>query len=138
MLVRDRERERDGESAMFRVTYHAGADDADFAFDAAPEGDVRVVVGCVCDLTDSRGVLQAHHAACSDEQTDEEREDDAGFASLVLDLDLHEFRDRKEEDDQIEEDVDAAVDVDGQLEVVAVALVFSVPLFPEVRNFVFC
>jgi hypothetical protein len=113
------------------VIYHAGADDADFALDAAPEGDVGEVVGCVCDLADSRGVLQAHHAAGCDEEADEEGEDYAGFAALILDLDLHEFRDRQEKDDQVEEDVDAAVDVHGQLEVVAVAFVLSVPLMPE-------
>jgi hypothetical protein len=38
-------------------TYHAGADDADFAFDTAPQRDVGVVIGSVCDLADSRGVL---------------------------------------------------------------------------------
>ena len=51
-------------------TYHAGADDADFAFDTAPQRDVGVVVGRVCDLADSRGVLQSNHTACSDEEAD--------------------------------------------------------------------
>jgi hypothetical protein len=117
---------------VIRFPYHAGADDADFALDAAPETNVGVVVCRVGDLADSRRVLEAHHTAGRHEQAYQECQDDAGFASLVLDLDLHEFRDREEEDDQVEEDVDAAVDVDGQLEVVAVAVVFSVPLVPKI------
>jgi len=51
-----------------------------------------------------------------------------------LDLDLGEFGDGQEEDDQVEEDVEAAVDVDGELEVVAVAFVLAVPLFPDVAD----
>lgn len=72
---------------------HAGADDADFALDAAPERNLGVVpcrVGC---LVDVRKELQPHHAASGDEQADEECQDDADFALLVLDLDGHEFRD---------------------------------------------
>ena len=113
-------------------TYHAGADDADFALDAAPQRDVGVIVSRVCDLADSRRVLQAHHAARGDEEADQEGQDHAGFPPLVLDLDLREFRDGKEEDDEVEEDVDAAVDVDCELEVVAIALVLAVPLLPEI------
>ena len=112
-------------------THHAGANDADFAFDAAPQTDIGVVVGRVCDLADPRRVLQTHHAACSHEESNEERQDNANFPSLILNLDLHQFRDREEEDDQVEENVDGAVNVDSELEVVAVAFVFSVPLFPE-------
>jgi hypothetical protein len=123
----------DGTFLVWR-TYHAGADDADFALDAAPQRDVGVIVSRVCDLADSRRVLQSHHAARGDEEADQEGQDNARFPPLVLDLDLREFRDRKEEDDEIEEDVDAAVDVDCELEVVAVALVLAVPLLPEIMK----
>lgn len=113
---------------------HAGADDADLALDAAPQRDVGVVVRRVGDLTHTGRVFQSNHAAGRDEQADEESQDDAGFTSLVLDLNRREFGNRKEEDRQVEEDVEAAVDVDGQLEVVAITFVFSVPLGPEVAD----
>jgi hypothetical protein len=113
------------------VAYHTSADDADFAFDAAPQRDVGIVVCRVCDFADSRGVLQSNHATRGDEEADQEGQDDACFAPLILHLDLHEFRDGKEEDHQVEKYVDPAVDVDGELEVVAVAFVFSVPLLPK-------
>lgn len=73
---------------------HAGADDANFALDAAPEGDFGVVVGRVDCLLDVREVLQPHHAASGDEQADEERQDDADLALLVLDLDGDKFVNR--------------------------------------------
>lgn len=80
-----------------------GADHADLGLDATPERDVGVFVGGVCDVADVGEVFQADHAADCDEEADEEGQDDADFAPLVLDLDFGEFADGEEKDHQIEE-----------------------------------
>lgn len=64
---------------------------------------MSVLVRSVGDIADVGQVFEPDHTADSNEQADEESEDDADFTSFVLDLDSHEFADRKEEDHKIEE-----------------------------------
>jgi hypothetical protein len=111
---------------------HAGADDADVAFDAAPQSDVVVVIRRVCVVSDLRQVREADDTAGCDEQADEEGNDDADLAASVGDLELNEPRNREEEDDEIQEDVDRAADVGSESEVDAGACVFTIPLQPKI------
>ena len=111
---------------------HASANDADFAFDAAPRRDLGVLVGRVGDFADVGGVLEPHHAADSNKEADQESEDDADFAASVGDLELNEPRNREEEDDEIQKDVDRAADVGSESEVDAGACVFTIPLQPKI------
>ena len=64
---------------------------------------MSVLVRGVGDVADVGQVFESDHTADSNEQADEEGEDDADFTSFVLDLDSHEFADRKEEDHKIKE-----------------------------------
>lgn len=50
--------------------WHASADDANFGFDGAPEGDLCVFVCSVCDFADLGEVFEADHAADCDEEAD--------------------------------------------------------------------
>jgi hypothetical protein len=107
---------------------HAGADDAEVALEAAPEGDIVVVVGRVGYLAESREVAEPDYAAGGGEEADEEGGDDAGFAPGVLDLKADELGDWEEEYDEVEEDVEGAVDVDCGFGDWTFALVLAVPL----------
>lgn len=73
---------------------HAGADDAQIGFQSGPDPYVVVMVGCVGVFSDLGQVLQADDTADCDEETDEERQDGAEFASFVSDLKLQKLGDR--------------------------------------------
>jgi len=107
-----------------------GADDADFALEAAPERDRVVVVGCVGVFSELRDVLQAHHTAGRDEETDYEDHHDGDLAPGVVNRKAQQLRNWEEEHHEVEGDVESAVGVDTDLGRGALALVLAIPLCP--------
>jgi hypothetical protein len=110
-----------------RDGWHAGADNTDIGFHAAPESDFVVVVCRIAVLSNLRDVLQTDNAADCDEQADEKDEHNSNLSSRVFDLQFHQPGHRKEEHDKIESNVQTATSVDSQREIDAMSFMFSIP-----------
>jgi hypothetical protein len=104
------------------------------AFEPASERNVVVIVCDVGQLTICCKVAESYYTTNSDKEADKESMQNSDFASSVPDLEVHNLRDREEEDHEVEEDVESAIGVHCNLSARTRALVFPIPLVPEIAE----